>query len=234
MKQFKIYEIPGVKIGATDRWPKRVIEQGYRPEECRVLFETDVLKLASSMERVLQKRHGYRVDKNRYETIYNANHGRVVSGETRVKMSNAAIKTHVAIAADPVRSAQRSQRKSEAHAAIAADPVRAAQRSKRISEAAIKAHAMIAADPVKSAKRRQHMLEAQLAIASDPVRAAQKSKRISEAKYKATSQIDPVTGIIVGVFRSTVIAGWLVGYQSGGNISGAKRSSEIKKGFRWK
>ncbi len=213
MKQFKIYEIPGVKIGATDRWPKRVIEQGYRPEECNILFETDVLKLASSMERVLQKRHGYKVDQNRYEDAYNANHGRVISEETRAKHSAAAIKRNADIAADPVRATQKSAKMSEAQAAIAADPVRAAQKSQRHSEA-------------------------QAAIAADPVRAASRSVKMSKAarenKAQTTYQIDPETNITVGVFQSTAAAAWLVGYKNGSNINTAKRSGEIKKGFRWK
>ncbi len=66
MKRFKVYEIPDVKIGATGRWPQRVIEQGYKEKDCKILFETDVLELASSMERILQKKHGYKVDQNRY------------------------------------------------------------------------------------------------------------------------------------------------------------------------
>ncbi len=153
MKQFKIYEIPGVKIGATDRWPKRVREQGYKEEDCKVLFETDVLKLASSMERVLQKRHGYKVDTVRYETTYNASHGKVVSEETRAKHSVAAIKRNAEIAADPVRAATRSANHSKANAELAADPVRSMQRSVNMS----KAQSELAADPVRVAQRSVNM-----------------------------------------------------------------------------
>ncbi len=175
MKQFKIYEIPGVKIGATDRWPQRAREQGYNEDNCNILFETDVLKLASSMEYILQKKHGYPVDKNRYETTYKASHGKIVSEETRARQS----KAKAELAADPVRAAQRSQRMSKAKATIAADPIRAAQRSQHMSEAAIKTNAEIAADPVRYAAKSAKLSKANAEIAADPVRAATKSEKLS-------------------------------------------------------
>lgn len=177
MKQFKIYEIPGVKIGATDRWPKRVIEQGYQPEDCNILFETDVLKLASSMEQVLQKKHGYEVDTARYETNYNIHHGKVVSDKTRQKHSEAVTKTNEAIAADPIRAALRSQQRS-----------------------------------ISTTKNNAE-------IAADPIRSMHKSQKCAKAKSKPVSQIDTNTGVILGVFKSRKIAGWLMGHTGGCNIS---------------
>ncbi len=207
MKQFKIYEIPGVKIGATSRWPQRVTEQGYKEEQCNVLFETDVLKLASSMEQVLQKRHGYPVDTVRYETTYNANHGKVISEKTRELLSNAATKAQLEIASDPIRNTLRSQRLSDArntlmadkelgqlfrekirkiNAAISADPIRAAQRSQRMSEA----QAEIITDPIRSAQKKQRLLETLKAINNDPVRKTRRSQHISEAQ--AEIENDPI------------------------------------------
>ncbi len=92
MKKYVIYEVPGIKIGATTRWPKRVIEQGYKEEDCKVLFETDVLMLADSMERVLQKKHGYKVDNIRQSfisalSLREVNLGSKASLETRKHMS---------------------------------------------------------------------------------------------------------------------------------------------------
>ena len=40
--KYKIYHIPGVKIGCTTNVQKRIIEtQGYKPGEYEILFETD-------------------------------------------------------------------------------------------------------------------------------------------------------------------------------------------------
>ncbi len=92
MKKYVIYEVVGVKIGATTRWPGRVTEQGYGEEDCKVLFETDVLMLADSMERVLQKKYGYCVDSpsqsfSRVLKLRETNLGSKASFTTRKKMS---------------------------------------------------------------------------------------------------------------------------------------------------
>lgn len=113
-KRFKIYEIPGVKIGATDRWPQRIKEQGYKEEDCKILFETDILKLASSMEFILQKKHGYKIDTVRYETTYLTSHNRPASKETRAKMSVASKINKVLISSDPIRAASSFKNKSSA------------------------------------------------------------------------------------------------------------------------
>ena len=49
--KYKIYHIPGKKIGCTTNIEKRVQqEQGYKPGEYEILFETDDIKEASEWE----------------------------------------------------------------------------------------------------------------------------------------------------------------------------------------
>ena len=65
--KYKIYHIPGVKIGCTTDIQKRVVEvQGYKQGEYEILFETDDLAEASGAERVLQEDLGYKVDMKPY------------------------------------------------------------------------------------------------------------------------------------------------------------------------
>tara|TARA_B110000263_G_C15279362_1_gene497546 strand:- start:143 stop:955 length:813 start_codon:yes stop_codon:yes gene_type:complete len=69
--KYKIYHIPGKKIGCTTNLKKRVEEaQGYKAGEYEVLFETDDIKEASNAERTLQKDLGYKVDIKPYKELF--------------------------------------------------------------------------------------------------------------------------------------------------------------------
>lgn len=69
--KYKVYHIPGKKIGCTKNIKKRVEEeQGYRPGEYEILYETDDIKLASKAERTLQQDLGYRVDTKPYDKLF--------------------------------------------------------------------------------------------------------------------------------------------------------------------
>ena len=69
--KYKIYHIPGKKIGCTTNLKKRVEEaQGYKSGEYEVLFETDDIKEASNAERTLQQDLGYKVDIKPYKELF--------------------------------------------------------------------------------------------------------------------------------------------------------------------
>jgi len=69
--KYKIYHIPGVKIGCTTNVQKRIIEtQGYKPGEYEILFETDNVAEASKVEQTLQKDLGYKVDRKPYKDLF--------------------------------------------------------------------------------------------------------------------------------------------------------------------
>ena len=73
--KYKIYHIPGKKIGCTTNVQKRVIEeQGYKPGEYEILFETDDIKEASDAERTLQQDLGYKVDLKPYKELFKSNY----------------------------------------------------------------------------------------------------------------------------------------------------------------
>ncbi len=245
MKKYIVYEVPGIKIGCTSRWPQRVIEQGHKEEDCKVLFETDVLELASSMERVLQKKHDYKVDTARYSTTIKAL-ADIAADPIRAAAkseacSKAAVKAQAEIAADTVRAASKREACSKAafkaNAEISADPVRAASKSAKLSRAQSKVQAEISADPVRSVSRSANMskaaLKANAELAADPIRAASKSKACSVPKLKTTYQIDPKTGYTICTYESNYAAGISVGLKCGANISTAKKTGKIVKGFRW-
>ena len=60
--KYKVYHILGKKIGCTTNIQKRVVEeQGFKPGEYDILFETDDIKKAADAERQLQKDLGYKV-----------------------------------------------------------------------------------------------------------------------------------------------------------------------------
>ena len=66
--KYKIYHILGKKIGCTTNIQKRVVEeQGFKPGEYEVIFETDDIKEAAKAERQLQKELGYKVDIKPYD-----------------------------------------------------------------------------------------------------------------------------------------------------------------------
>ena len=70
--KYKVYHILGKKIGCTKNIKKRVEqEQGYKPGEYEILFETDDIKEAAKAERTLQKDLGYKVDIKPYDKLFN-------------------------------------------------------------------------------------------------------------------------------------------------------------------
>ena len=78
--KYKIYHIPGKKIGCTTNLKKRVEEaQGYKVGEYEVLFETDDIKEASDAERTLQKDLGYKVDIKPYKELFKSKYMRTHS-----------------------------------------------------------------------------------------------------------------------------------------------------------
>ena len=78
--KYKIYHIPGKKIGCTTNLKKRVEEaQGYKSGEYEVLFETDDIKEASDAERTLQKDLGYKVDIKPYKELFKSKYMRTHS-----------------------------------------------------------------------------------------------------------------------------------------------------------
>jgi len=73
--KYKIYHIPGKKIGCTTNIEKRVQQdQGYKPGEYEILFETDDIKEASNAERTLQEDLGYKVDLKPYKELFKSNY----------------------------------------------------------------------------------------------------------------------------------------------------------------
>ena len=72
--KYKVYHIRGKKIGCTKNVKKRVEkEQGYKPDEYDILFETDDIKEAAKAERTLQQDLGYKVDIKPYDKLFNKN-----------------------------------------------------------------------------------------------------------------------------------------------------------------
>ena len=73
--KYKIYHIPGKKIGCTTNIEKRVQdEQGYKVGEYEILFETDDIEEASKAERTLQQDLGYKVDLKPYKELFKSNY----------------------------------------------------------------------------------------------------------------------------------------------------------------
>ena len=71
MGKYKIYHIPGKKVGCTTDVQKRVVEtQGYKPGEYEILLQTDSIIEASNAELVLQKELGYKVDRQLYKNLF--------------------------------------------------------------------------------------------------------------------------------------------------------------------
>ena len=69
--KYKIYHIPGKKIGCTTNIKKRVQqEQGYKPGEYEILYETDDIGEASRAEKVLQKDLCYKEDVKLYKDLF--------------------------------------------------------------------------------------------------------------------------------------------------------------------
>ena len=67
---YYIYHIPGKKIGVTRDLKKRVEkQQGYGPDEYRVLMKSDNIDYISKQEIYLQKMYGYRIDDEPYNKL---------------------------------------------------------------------------------------------------------------------------------------------------------------------
>ena len=67
---YYIYHIPGKKIGVTRDLEERVTnQQGYEPGEYEILGEYINIDDVSSMERMLQKEYGYKVDRVPYNKL---------------------------------------------------------------------------------------------------------------------------------------------------------------------
>ena len=72
--KYKVYHIPGKKIGCTTDIQKRVVEtQGYKEGEYEILFETNDIAEASEAERTLQKDLGYKIDRRLYKDLFKKN-----------------------------------------------------------------------------------------------------------------------------------------------------------------
>ena len=77
--KYKLYHIPGKKIGVTLD-PKHRVEtqQGYGPGEYEILEQSDDIDYISKREIELQKSHGYRVDETLYKQLNpNKDHMRI-------------------------------------------------------------------------------------------------------------------------------------------------------------
>jgi hypothetical protein len=93
---YKIYHVPGIKIGCSTQPKIRVKQQGYSNFE--VLEEHEDIYVATDRERELQKEYGYRVDECPYYKSYairRANwrregsvRGGTISGQISVKSGN--------------------------------------------------------------------------------------------------------------------------------------------------
>ena len=71
---YKLYHIPGKKIGVTRNLNKRVTEQqGYLPGEYEVLFSSTDIDFISRKEIELQKSYGYKVDRQTYKKLIQFN-----------------------------------------------------------------------------------------------------------------------------------------------------------------
>lgn len=71
MGKYKVYHIPGIKVGCTMDIQKRVVEtQGYKPGEYEILLQTDSITEASKAERMLQQDLGYTVDRQPYKDLF--------------------------------------------------------------------------------------------------------------------------------------------------------------------
>lgn len=68
--KYKLYHIPGQKIGVTTNLKRRVEDQqGYKPGEYEVLIESDDIDYISDRELWLQTVHGYQVDETPYKNL---------------------------------------------------------------------------------------------------------------------------------------------------------------------
>ena len=72
-KMYYLYHIPGKKIGMTSNIYNRVIkQQGYKPGEFEILESSTDLKAIEDLEKLYQKRYGYKNDLNSYTDAKNS------------------------------------------------------------------------------------------------------------------------------------------------------------------
>lgn len=76
-KKYYVYHVKGIKVGCTSEYPKRVIDQGFDPSDCEILYEIDDIYEASDLEIKEQKKRKYRVDNIPY---WKAIENRVLGG----------------------------------------------------------------------------------------------------------------------------------------------------------
>tara|TARA_Y100001973_G_C5128448_1_gene296437 strand:+ start:287 stop:1063 length:777 start_codon:yes stop_codon:yes gene_type:complete len=68
--KYKLYHIPGKKIGVTKSLVRRVEQQqGYAPHEYEIIDESDDIDYISNREIFYQKLYGYRVDETLYKNL---------------------------------------------------------------------------------------------------------------------------------------------------------------------
>ena len=69
-----IYHVPGVKIGVTNNIKYRVEQQqGYNESEYEIVEMSDDINYISKKEHELQRKYGYRVDRQLYKDLHNNN-----------------------------------------------------------------------------------------------------------------------------------------------------------------
>ena len=69
-----IYHVPGVKIGVTNNIKYRVEQQqGYNESEYEIVEMSDDINYISEKEHELQRKYGYRVDRQLYKDLHNNN-----------------------------------------------------------------------------------------------------------------------------------------------------------------
>ena len=72
-KMYYLYHIPGKKIGMTRNIYNRVIkQQGYKPGEFEILESSNDVKVIEDLEKLYQKRYGYKNDLNSYTDAKNS------------------------------------------------------------------------------------------------------------------------------------------------------------------
>ena len=65
-----IYHIPGKKIGVTNDIQNRVVrQQGYSEDEFEILEMSEDIGYISNLEVKLQKKYGYKVDRQLYKDL---------------------------------------------------------------------------------------------------------------------------------------------------------------------
>jgi len=76
MGKYKIYHIPGVKIGVSMRLRERLRDQGYTLDDAEVIEEHDDIDFVSVREKQLQSKYGYGADSSTYlKSVQNSRKG---------------------------------------------------------------------------------------------------------------------------------------------------------------